>query len=69
MRGILRLFFLHHRHRRGSKVLKHWTPKQTDPYVRKWFQENYRKPKTNKGQCCMSYDQTWQERSSGSARE
>lgn len=68
------VYFLHHRHRRGRKVLKqlfpkHWTPKQTDRYVRRWFKENYKKPKTHKGQCCKSYDQTWQERAPSSARE
>lgn len=61
------VYFLHQRHRRGPNVLKqlfpkHWTKKQTDRYVRQWFKENYRKPKTGKGICCKSFDQYWCER-------
>lgn len=61
------VYFLHHRHRRGPKVLKqlfptHWTQKQTDRYVRQWFKEKYRKPKAHKGQCCKSFNQHWSEK-------
>lgn len=56
------VYFLHHRHRRGPNVFNHlfpkgWKPKQTDKYVREWFNEHYRKPKTHKGQCCKTFQQ------------
>lgn len=46
----------------GLNVLNHlfpkgWKPKQTDKYVREWFNEHYRKPKTHKGQCCKTFQQ------------
>lgn len=56
------VYFLHHRHRRGPTVLNHlfpkgWKSKQTDKYMREWFNEHYRKPKTHKGQCCKTFQQ------------
>lgn len=61
------VYFLHQRHRRGPIVLdrlfpERWSPKQSDRYVRNWFNQHYRKPKTHKGQCCKTFEEnckTW----------